>query len=227
MQYRALEQNHGIGWGARLRACALLACDFSINVVVGVADTCRQKAMEFGISLDPLAVVQRHALYDSESDEESEQQPQESSEVFTFDGRGKRGDILKGKTLLVAVGGSASVFVRSFVRLREEPLLSLQADVGRVEKGSHFPKGNAIKEITVFRDTEENTELLICTHPTELTIEFCNKWTEKVISWSRVVSIFVMNRCLVKGSRIRSSSLCAGLFTSILTPRFATMTAPM
>ena len=151
---------------------------------MGVADTCRNSAeMEFGLSLDPLAVPQRHTLYDSESEEETEPQPQsELDSALVVDGRSTNFEegFLAGKRLLVAVGSSASVFVRSFIRLRGESLCSVRADAAKVQKGKHFSSGNGTEEITQFHEVEGNTEWAVCYHDTELRLEYCNLWTEKV-----------------------------------------------
>ena len=139
--------------------------------------------MEFGLSLDPLAVPQRHTLYDSESDEEKEPQTQsELDSVFAVDGRSTNVEerFLTGKGLVIAVGSSASVFVRSFVRLRAELLCSVRADAGRVQRGKHFSNGSGAEEITQFHEVEGNAEWVVCSHDKELRIEYCNLWTEKV-----------------------------------------------
>ena len=157
---------------------------------MGVADTCRNSAeMEFGLSLDPLAVSQRHTLYDSESEEETEPQSQsELDSAFVVDGRSTNFEerFLAGKRLFVAVGSSASVFVRSFIRLREESLCSVRADAAKVQKGKHFSSGNGTEEITQFHEVEGNTEWAVCYHDTELRLEYCNLWTEKVYTGNTV-----------------------------------------
>lgn len=140
--------------------------------------------MDFGISLDPLAVPQRHTLYDSESDSESEQQQSkadEHSSVFAVDGRGviADGKCLTGKTLLVAVGSTASAFVKSFVHLREETLFSVRADA-EVQRGKLFSSGKGEKDISLCYEVEATAEWVVCAHETELRIEYCNFWTEKV-----------------------------------------------
>ena len=141
------------------------------------------RKMEFGLSLDPLSVPQRHTLYDSESDEEKEPQPQsELDSVFAVDGRNTNVEerFLTGKGLVVAVGSFASVFVRSFVRLRTELLCSVRADAGKVQRGKHFSCGSGAEEITHFHEVEGNAEWVVCSHDKELRIEYCNSWTEKV-----------------------------------------------
>ena len=146
--------------------------------------------MDFGISLDPLDVAQRHSLYDSESEEESEQEHQNETDVFTVDGRGEDRNFLAGRGLLLAFGSTASVFARSFVRLREEPFLSLQADASRAKRGTNFPRGKGAKNITHFQYTEEeDPKWIVCVHDTELLVEHCNHWAEKVVVHTIILHI--------------------------------------
>lgn len=139
--------------------------------------------MDFGISLDPLAVPQRHALYDSESEEEGEQETQSESEVFRVDKIGEDGEFLAGKALLLALGNTASVFAKSFIRIREEPFLSLRTDVSRVKSNS--PRGKGAEDVTHFYySQEESSKWAVCLHAAELQAEHCNHWADKVGSGS-------------------------------------------
>ena len=138
----------------------------------------------FGISLDPLAVPQRHTLYDSESDEESETHDEskgiDPGSVFSVNAENDGTKLLKGKTLLLAVGSTASVFLRSFIRLRQEATFSLRADVDQVERGKPFQSGKGVRDISCVFAAEGRDEWAVCTHVTELRVEYCNVWAEKV-----------------------------------------------
>lgn len=163
--------------------------------------------MDFGISLDPLAVPQRHTLYDSESDEEREKQHQNEREAFAVCENESGGASLTGKVILVGVGSTASIFVQSFVSLREEQAFSLKADIDKVQKGRGFlPGKEAVRDVTVFHCLTDTSSWLACLHATELGAEFCNRWTEKVIViYSHVccVDLYLYKcRCLVKGSPV-------------------------
>lgn len=133
--------------------------------------------MDFG---DPVPL--RHALYDSESEEESEGEHVSESEAFTIDRPCEDSSFLAGRRLLVALGSTAAAFAKSFVRLREEPFLSIQADVIKVKRGTNVPRGKGVKDITHFHYTErEDSKWAVCAHSTELQVEYCNNWTEKVV----------------------------------------------
>lgn len=139
--------------------------------------------MDFGISLDPLAVPQRHTLYDSESDEEDEQHQNRVDQlrsVFAVDKR-EKSEALTGKSLLVGIGTTASVFLRSFVHLQQEPSFSVKSETGKVLAGKHFPSGKDKEDITVFYGVEGAAEKwVVCVHEVELRVEYSNVWTEKV-----------------------------------------------
>ena len=134
--------------------------------------------MDFGISLDPLAVPQRHTLDDSESDEESEQQLQVETEVFTVGECGKNKPSLEGKAVLVGVGGTASLFLRSFLSLREEPAFSLRTEADKTQEV--FIGKGTLRDVTAFHDVEGASSCIACVHGAELRLEYCNHWTEKV-----------------------------------------------
>lgn len=142
--------------------------------------------MDFGISLDPLAVPQRHTLYDSESDEDDEQYRNtidQLSSVFAIEKHEKPEieKFLTGKTVLVGIGTTASVFVRSFVHVRQEPLFSVQTEAGNVLAGKHFPSGRGREDVTVFYEVEGASEKwVVCAHESELRVEYSNFWTKKV-----------------------------------------------
>lgn len=138
--------------------------------------------MDFGISLDPLAVPQRHTLYDSESDEEDEQHQnrvEQLRSVFTVD-KGDKSEALTGKSLLVGIGTTASVFLRSFVHLQKEPSFSIKGET-KVLAGKHFPSGKGKEDITDFYEEEGAAEKwVVFVHEAELRVEYSNVWTEKV-----------------------------------------------
>lgn len=139
--------------------------------------------MDFGISLDPLAVPQRHTLYDSESDEEDEHHHDRIGQLRSAFAVGKRekSELLTRKYLLIGIGTTASVFVRSFVHLRKETLFSLQAETEDVLASKQFPSGKSREDITVFYEVEGAAEKwVVCAHEAELRVEYSNFWTEKV-----------------------------------------------
>ena len=134
----------------------------------------------FGISLDPLAVPQRHALYDSDEEQEGEEAGKQGELSSVFSVRGDSTRPLEGKKLAVAVGSTASVFLRSFLRLREETVLSVHAEGDRVSEGRFFPSAGGSQAVSRLIPVEGGGQWVACVHETVLRVELCNLWAEKV-----------------------------------------------
>ena len=130
---------------------------------------------------------QRHALYDSDSEEEDECQRPYDDPGATDAGRESSSDFLTGRTLLVGVGSTASVFLRSFVRLNDTPAISLPAEavaaVGR--KGSRIVDDrrgpHEIASRGILRTAEGDCGWVACVQPKLQRPEYGNRWTEKVL----------------------------------------------
>ena len=133
--------------------------------------------MEFGLSLDALSVPQRHAFYDSDEEEEEEKRiTSQLSNPFACDPP----HALRGKTLLLALGTTASVFLRSYLCLREGTVFSLRAE-GRALRGKPF-SGGAGEQLVVSEGlcVYGREECVVCVHEKELQLELCSQWVEKV-----------------------------------------------
>ena len=149
------------------------------RILAAVSATSTELAMEFGLSLDALSVPQRHALYDSDEEEEEEKRiTSEHSNAFSLACDSPHA--LRGKTLLLALGTTASVFLRSYLRLREGTVLSLRAE-GRALRGKPF-SGWPGKQLVVSEAlcVEGREECVVCVHEKELQLELCSQWVEKV-----------------------------------------------
>ena len=160
--------------------------------------------MDFGISLDPLAVSQRHELYDSESEEEEDETGEQNrADPAPEEGSG---DFITGRSLIIGLGSTASVFVRSFVCLRESPSLSLPAEAAEIRAGEkNAQSGHEREEIAAVElyETQGNSQWVVCAHSKELRAENCNRWTEKVyLAFSLCTYPFcvviILTRCLSK-----------------------------
>ncbi len=144
---------------------------------MGVASnllTVYKQKMEFGISLDPSSVPQRHALYDS--DEEDEQiDTQQADFVFqpsTLD------SIHKNNTLVVAIGQTACIFAKSLFTL--SPLSTLEASTRGIFQGTYFPKtGEASCLVSELMCADEG-DAVFCLHENSLKPEHVNAWFKKV-----------------------------------------------
>lgn len=144
---------------------------------MGVASnllTVYKQKMEFGISLDPSSVPQRHALYDS--DEEDEQvDTQQADFVFqpsTLD------STHKNNTLVVAIGQTACIFAKSVFIL--SPLSTLEASTRGIFQGTYFPKtGEASCLVSELMCADEG-DAVFCLHENSLKPEHVNAWFKKV-----------------------------------------------
>ncbi len=146
--------------------------------------------MDFGISLDPLSVTQRHAVYDS--DEEEQEEAEGTAENFFIRGTSSSSESC---TLLIALGQVSVTFVRSFLILEDQPTFLLSSRTSKVVKGLHFPARShegeggqelpdPVSSVYVARGKQpgsgEEGLFLVCTHEKVLKSEYCNLWAAKV-----------------------------------------------
>ena len=152
--------------------------------------------MDFGISLDPLAVSQRHALYDdSESEEEAEAEREQLPPTLAEE-RPANAEFLTGRFLIIGLGSTASVFLKSFVCLRDTPSLSLPAtEISAEEKRERFG-GRGVQEISAV-DFYEAADWVVCAHSKELRAEYSNRWAEKASSYTLFQCEMTISACVV------------------------------
>ncbi len=153
--------------------------------------------MEFGISLDPLLVAQRHALYDSDEEEE---EITGTSDVFSVRSPEAATPERQTRTLLIALGAAAVTFARSHLDLSDQPIFRLLSRTSRVVKGQHFPahgrtelegdgEEEEVVEVSLAHEakgkpggeSEEAGRFVVCIHEKALKSEYCNLWAAKVI----------------------------------------------
>ena len=131
--------------------------------------------MDFGISLDPSSVPQRHALYDSDEEEGDETEIQQPELVFAPPTQ----DITQSNTLVVAVETTACLFVRSHFMLT--PLCSLEGSTQAVFKGTYFPKsGDKRCVVSEVVRADGGGEVVICLHERSVKSEHINAWAKMV-----------------------------------------------
>ena len=134
----------------------------------------------FGISLDPLLVTQRHTLDDSE--DEDEEDLQKTPVIFSVVGMvpNSRG------TLLMAVGQTPAVFMRSFLDLEKEAAYVVTTETARVVKNSCFPSPSkdlqsvTISEVYAAKRKVAGAPFLVCVHEKSLKSEYGNMWATTV-----------------------------------------------
>ena len=139
--------------------------------------------LDFGISPDPLAVPQRHALYDSDDSEEDEpavdKAPSPPHSVFSLENGDTNGQSLSGKTLSVGVGSTASLFLKSFLHLRETAPFSVRADLDKVFP-NRFSSGRGVGNVSTAFVAEGGREWKVYLHESEIRPELCHLWAEEV-----------------------------------------------
>ena len=137
---------------------------------------------DFGISLDPSSVAQRHAFYDSDEEEEAA-----AASTPTFSVKPAQA-CSKADVLIFAFGEVASVFVQSYFCL--EPLCTVAADSPTALKDRYFAKqrkalqedaeSTVISKIFTVETNSEHRRCLVCIHEKPLKLELVNLWTVKV-----------------------------------------------
>lgn len=140
--------------------------------------------MDFGISLDASAVPQRHLLEDSDADEDDEVSVgTDREQIFTSPDVGS-GGATTGENLIIAIGQSASIFVKSHLSLEPVPAFAVQTDSHTVFQS--WPRNTRRSTYTVsegFKVCCKNPEqenFLACTHEELLNTLQCNSWCAKV-----------------------------------------------
>ena len=145
--------------------------------------------MEFGLYVDPSSLTQRHALYDSEEEEEN---GKEAVDITISDAG--TAPIKEGDTLIVAVETTASIFVQSYLAVVDGPVRSLVANSPTVFKGKFFPSPRSshadekksedpvcVSEVFAAKtNSEEKGSCCVCVHAKPLKPEYCNTWASKV-----------------------------------------------
>lgn len=131
--------------------------------------------MEFGISLDPSSVPQRHDLYDSDEGDE----PGDTHQIteLTFNPPSLK-DIHKNHALVIAIGQIACIFVKSHFVL--SPLCSLEASTQTIFKGMYFPKhGDGLCLVSELLNCDGG-DTVFCIHERWLKPEYVNTWSKQV-----------------------------------------------
>ena len=142
--------------------------------------------MEFGISLDPLSVTQRHTLHDSDEEDEAR------AAVAAFSITPTAGSDGIG-TLLVALGQYGVAFVRSFLNLSGQASFQLTSSSSKVVKGLYFPIHGSDSEESLpvstsmvyearrkGSESDNGGQFMVCTHEQPLNSEYCNLWAAEV-----------------------------------------------
>lgn len=138
--------------------------------------------LDFGISLDPSAVTQRHTLYDSDEEETEIENIDEIFSVADSDSQ------KPGCTLILTVGQTASIFARSYFELETDPVCKVTSKTPTVIKDKYFPSSSDQSTTTISEVYEAKTasgctdEYLVCVHERELKSEYLNIWCSKVIN---------------------------------------------
>ena len=130
-------------------------------------------SLDFGISLDPSAVLQRHSLQDSD-DEEEERQIELIAIPFTPAARRSR--------VIFAFGTAASIFTNSYFTIHDAPTYQIRSDCITVYKEKSFPSCKKEKPVLseVFDVHCTNESFSLCVHVSELKSIYCQSWCSLV-----------------------------------------------
>ena len=153
---------------------------------------------ELGIFLDPSTVTQRHALYDSDEEEETEENV---SGCFSTSAETQLQELSKC-TLLIAVGQTAAIFTKSYLVLDPDPCSIITTNSPKALKNKYFAEKGVLAEGEVlpvgelYRVKKKSTSsgpIIICIHEQPLSSEYCNPWSQKVcvyLDWFPVLVSF-------------------------------------
>ena len=165
---------------------------------------------DLGIVLDPYTVTQRHALYDSDEEEETEENV---SGCFSISSETQLQE-LSGCTLLIAVGQIAAIFTKSYLILEPEPFSVITTNSLKALKDKYFAEKGVLAEGEVLPVSElyrarkrsaSSRPVLVCIHEQPLNSEYCNPWSQKVhiyLSWFLGSSTAFLPQSLWNGAKV-------------------------
>ncbi len=145
--------------------------------------------MDFGISLDPSSVSQRHCLEDSDEEDEDSKESETAGNVGeAFKLPDQREQLPPAANLIIAIGHPAVVFTKIYLDLEALPSCTISTDVLTVFKDKHFTTGSyhqgdeyIVSEGFEIKCTGSDLErYLLCTHEQLLNSQYCNLWCSKV-----------------------------------------------
>ena len=145
------------------------------------------KHMDFGISLDPSSVVQRHSLEDSDEEEDESETVGNATETFTVPNR--RDQLDPAGKLIIAIGQPAVIFIKSYLDLEPLPSYTISTKTLTAFKDKHFSSGTHHQDDTYTvsegsdakRTGSDVGRCLVCTHQQPLNSKYCNLWCSKVM----------------------------------------------
>lgn len=142
-----------------------------------------KKEMDFGISLDPASVTQRHCFEDSDEDED-ESARNETEQFITPENQSA--GLAPEANLIIAMGQPASIFARSYLSLDPLPSCRISAHSHTVFKDRYFSsRGHTHNVVSEGFDVKckgsEIEKFHLCIHENQLNSQHCNSWCTKVI----------------------------------------------
>lgn len=132
--------------------------------------------MEFGISLDPSSVPQRHALYDS--DEEEDEQADSLKPDFVIQPLPCPDSKHKSHSLLLAIGPTACIFAKSHFIL--SPFSTIMASTQTIFQGMYFPKSEKQSCLVSELLYADGGDVIFCLQENILKVDHVNTWSKKV-----------------------------------------------
>lgn len=128
---------------------------------------------DFGITLDPTSILQRHSLEDSD-DEDAEK----NAEFAIVPGTPS----VSSSKVIFAFGTAASVFASSYFKLENLPAQQIKSGHITVYKDKSFPttgkENPVVSEVYNVECSKETCSL--CIHKSELKSVYCQEWCSLV-----------------------------------------------
>ena len=138
--------------------------------------------MDFGISLDPSSVAQRHCLEDSDEEEEDDiKSGGNEADIFTLPETCNLGPGVN--IVIFTIGLPASIFIKSYLN-ELIPSFKITTNFPTVFKDKFFTTSTpqTVDEVFEVQSKGEKSEekFLVCVHKQQLTPQHCNLWCNSV-----------------------------------------------
>lgn len=135
--------------------------------------------MDFGISLDPSSVAQRHCLEDSDEEEEDDiKSDGNEADIFTVPEKTSSGSGPGVNTVIFTIGLPASIFIKSYLNPESIPSFKTTTNFPTVFKDKFFTTSTPQTVDEVFE--VQNKGFRVCVHKQQLTPQHCSLWCDRV-----------------------------------------------
>ena len=151
-------------------------------------------SLQFGLSLDPSVVPQRHCFYDSDEEDAESDADGGNAHLLTFSGAKNS---FKTPLLLVCTSPVSSAFARCFFSVKKERFAAIsctsasEALQGRYFSAPRPPDRPSEAELVTTFLNSEGEAAVVCAQEQQLKIELCNAWAEMVMNYIFIFTVII------------------------------------